>query len=238
MNAPFAIEERTPLDWKRTALVFIGSALIRMLALTWRVRSIGREHFEGERRIGRSVIFAFWHGQMLPLVAEHRRPSYMLVSDHRDGEVIARIVQRFGVRTIRGSSSHGAARALLQLSRTLDAGGDVGITPDGPRGPRHTFAPGALMLARRTGAPVIVLAARANRYWTLKTWDRFEIPKPFARVTVVYDEPVTFAASDARPTPADAERMAERLDRLAEQVDAGAYTAMRDDAPSAHAGTR
>jgi lysophospholipid acyltransferase (LPLAT)-like uncharacterized protein len=213
------------LDWKTRALVTVGAFVIGALARTWRVRSIGREHFDGERRVGRSVIFAFWHGQMLPLVVEHQRPSYMLISDHRDGEIITQIVKRFGVRTIRGSSSRGAARALLQLARTLQEGGDVGITPDGPRGPRHSFAPGTLLLAQRTGAPIIMLSAFASDAWRLNTWDQFEIPKPFARVTIVYDKPLRVAASDERPTTADTKAMQERLDRLQDEVASGAYRA-------------
>lgn len=204
-----------PLDWKTRAAISVGGFLIRMLARTWRIRAVGREAFDAGRVPGTAAIFTFWHGQMLPLVAEHHRPTTVLISDHRDGEIITQIVRGFGCRAVRGSSSKGAARALLQLSRTLTDGCDIAITPDGPRGPRHSFAPGALVLSQRTSAPIVLLASHANRLWKLNTWDGFEIPKLFARVTVAYGVPFVVRGDRARDAAADAENVARDLMELA-----------------------
>lgn len=205
-----------PLDWKTRAAISVGGFIIRMLARTWRIRAVGRDTFDAGRVPGTAAIFTFWHGQMLPLVAEHHRPTTVLISDHRDGEIITQIVRGFGCRAVRGSSSKGAARALLQLSRTLTDGNDIAITPDGPRGPRHSFAPGALVLSQRTGAPIVLLASHASRVWKLNTWDGFEIPKPFARVTVAYGAPFVVQGDRARDAAIDVERVSRELRELAE----------------------
>ena len=122
----------------------------------------------------------------------------MLISEHRDGELIARIVQRFDYRTIRGSTTRAATRALLTIVRHLDGGGEIAITPDGPRGPACTVAPGALIAAQRAKVPVIAVGVHASRAWRLRSWDAFMIPKPFARVTIAYSDPTDVEAQDAR----------------------------------------
>jgi lysophospholipid acyltransferase (LPLAT)-like uncharacterized protein len=146
---------------------------------------------------------------MLPLLFYHRnRQIAVLVSEHGDGEIIARILTEFGFRLVRGSSSRGAARALIAVDRELEAGYDVGITPDGPRGPRHSVAPGALLAAHRAGVRILPLAAKASTSWQLGSWDRFMIPKPFARVTIAYGNPVAVEAPSSREA-------GERVDLLA-----------------------
>src|SRR5262249_24411009 len=110
----------------------------------------------------------------------------------------ARAAERFGFRTVRGSTSRGASRALVGLARALEAGYDVAITPDGPRGPARTFAPRALIAAQRAAGPVVAGGVTASRRWRLRTWDRFLIPKPFARVTFSYLDPVHPGGADAR----------------------------------------
>ena len=133
----------------------------------------------------------------------------VLVSEHGDGEIIARILSDFGFRLVRGSSSRGAARALIAVDRELEAGHDVGITPDGPRGPRHSVAPGALLAAHRAGVCLMPLAASASAYWQLGSWDRFMIPKPFAKGIMIFGEP--------RYVPADASE--EEVERIRKQFE-------------------
>ena len=177
----------------------LGSGFIRLLARTWRFRVMHSERYRAERAAGRAVVLVLWHGEMLPLLYFHRhRQIGVLVSEHGDGEIIARILDGFGFRLIRGSTSRGAARALIAVDRELRAGFDVGITPDGPRGPRHSVAPGALLAAHRAGVKLVPLAATASAFWTLGSWDAFMIPKPFARVTVVYGEPIPVIAETSR----------------------------------------
>ncbi|MEO7963088.1 MAG: DUF374 domain-containing protein, partial [Gemmatimonadaceae bacterium] len=142
-------------------------------------------------------------------------PISILVSTHADGEIIARILESLGFTTVRGSSSRGGARALLELVRVLREGHDVAVTPDGPRGPRRVFAPGAAVAAMRAGAPVIGIGARTERAWRLRSWDRLMIPKPFARVTVRYTEALRVVGNTPRDAERDAPRLGEALNAVA-----------------------
>lgn len=187
----------------------VGVLALRALAMTWRVRRIGAEGIDGLRARGEPWVFTLWHGQLLPLTWAHRGWGVsVLISEHRDGEIIARIAEALGLHAIRGSSSRGAARGLIGLSRVLEEGKPVGITPDGPRGPMHSFAPGALAAAHRGGAPVVALGAAASRAWRMKSWDRFMVPKPFAKVVISYGPPTSVEAVDAREASAQADDFA------------------------------
>jgi lysophospholipid acyltransferase (LPLAT)-like uncharacterized protein len=175
------------------------------------VRRQGYEHVTAVRRARRTVVFTLWHGEMLPLLWGHRNERvHILVSTHADGEIITRIAAAFGFDAVRGSSSRGGARALLEMSDVLDGGFDVAVTPDGPRGPRHSFAPGALVAAQRAGAPIIAARAVVDRAWRMRSWDHFVIPKPFARVTLLYSAPELVSGGSAR----DAEAQVDRFQRL------------------------
>lgn len=194
-------------DWKLSLAVIVGTSLIRALASTWRYRVVGDEVYRALSEEHRPFIFAFWHGQILPLLWLHRGQDVaVVISSHRDGEIVARIAERLGMRTIRGSSSRGAARALLGVVRELEGGGAVAMTPDGPRGPAQRFATGALVAAQRSGAPIIGIGVSARRGWRLRSWDRFLIPKPFAVVNVKYSAPTFVHASSAREAEDEASR--------------------------------
>ena len=120
----------------------------------------------------------------------------MLISEHGDGEIIARIARHFGFRTIRGSTSRGAARALLELVREVQGGNELAITPDGPRGPAKSFAPGAVIVAQRSGSPIVPAVVHVPFAWRLKSWDRFVVPKPFAKITVAYGETIEIDSAE------------------------------------------
>src|SRR5690348_17788736 len=120
------------------------------------------------------IVFALWHGVMLTLLYLLRDEGVsVLISEHRDGELIARVAESLGFRTVRGSTSRGAARALAGIVRELESGRDIAVTPDGPRGPGRSFAPGALIAAQRASVPVIAVGLVARSAWRLKSWDRF-----------------------------------------------------------------
>jgi len=192
--------------------VLTGSAALRAIASTWRFRIRGGEHLASLRAAGTPFIFSLWHGQLLPLIWHHRGQHVaILVSEHRDGELIARIARSIGYRLIRGSTTRGGGRALLALVRTLETGTEVAVTPDGPRGPAFEFAPGALVAAHRTGAPLLPIAAHADRAWRLSSWDGFIIPKPFARVTVAYGAPVRVDAESPRGAAAQSPEFEELM---------------------------
>ena len=192
---------------KLRRLVRFGVPLVRLLGLTWRIRRVNDAMLSDLRRQRVPIVFALWHGDMLPLLYLHRREGVsVLISEHRDGELIARIAQSLGFRTVRGSTSRGAARALAGIVRELEDGHDVAVTPDGPRGPARRFAPGALMAAQRAAAPVVAVGVSAKPTWRLKSWDRFIIPKPFARVKVVYSDAIHIEASSVRAAAEETSR--------------------------------
>jgi lysophospholipid acyltransferase (LPLAT)-like uncharacterized protein len=190
----------TTLDRRTVWSVRLGTLVLRVLAATWRIQVHGRVPARERASRGEpAVILSLWHGQMLPILLAHRgEPATVLVSEHRDGEIIAQILQTFGFSAARGSTSRGGSRALLALVKLVRDGHDIAITPDGPRGPSRRMAPGVLLIAFRTGSAIVPLVAHAERVWRLRSWDAFEIPKPFARVTVLYGTPRTVSAESAR----------------------------------------
>ena len=176
---------------KARLLGAVGSWLMRALLLTLRFR------FEDRARImatppEKPLLWAFWHNRLfvMPYVFEHffpGRPGAALTSASKDGEILAAFLNRFSVRAIRGSSSRGGARALVEMKRAIEHGFIMGITPDGPRGPRYYLNPGVVKLAQVTGGFVLPVRIRYSRFWQLKSWDGFMIPKPFSTVEVVFD---------------------------------------------------
>lgn len=203
------------VDRRVRVKVWLGAAIIRLLASTWRMETANGEELAAARRAGRRVIFALWHGELLPLLWHQRGENVAIViSEHRDGEIIARIAEVLGYATVRGSSSRGGSRALIGLMREIDAGRDGAITPDGPRGPARVFAPGAAVAAQRTGALIAPIRASASRAWRLRSWDRFLIPKPFARVRVSFG-PLTPVVADS---PRDAALQVPALQAILDAV--------------------
>jgi lysophospholipid acyltransferase (LPLAT)-like uncharacterized protein len=192
-----------------------GGTALRVLAATWRYRVLGGETILRLRNEGTPILFTLWHGEMLPLLWHHRDEGVaVLVSEHKDGEIIARVLTWMGYALIRGSTSRGAGRALLGVVRTLRSGKDVAITPDGPRGPRHKFAPGAVVAANRAIAPIVPTVAHVDRFWQLSSWDGFMIPKPFARITVAYGPATLISAA----SPREAATEAATLERLMDET--------------------
>ena len=158
-----------------------GYPLIAALGSTLRWRAEGLEHLDAVARAGRQPIMAFWHGRILPATVYFRRRGIVVItSENFDGEWIAGIIERFGYGTARGSTSRGGRKALRQLTRDMAAGKPAGFTIDGPRGPARVAQAGALWLAKITGNPVIPFHIETDRHWTLNSWDRTQIPKPFA----------------------------------------------------------
>lgn len=205
------------LPWSSKAALLLGRGFLHMLARTWRIRVVNGEHVRELRRAGHTFIFALWHGQLLPLLWHHREEGVrVLISEHRDGELVARAARSLGYGLIRGSSTRGAERALISLVRELQEGHEVAITPDGPRGPAATFASGALVAAQRSDSFILPVAASADRAWRLRSWDRFMIPKPFARVTVAYGPPAKVLAKTARAAAEEGPRFERLLNEAGE----------------------
>lgn len=173
------------------AIARLGYPLINTLGHTLRWRVQGWHHLEAILASGRQPVMAFWHGRILPATWYFRRRGIVVItSENFDGEWIARIIERFGYGTARGSTSHGARKATLQLVRDMRRGKAAGFTVDGPRGPARVVQPGAVWLASATGNPVMPFHLEASSHWTMGSWDRTQIPKPFSTVSLVIGEPL------------------------------------------------
>lgn len=210
---PERVPERParPNDWRVRIGVPVGILLLRLLARTWRVEARGDTAWRARYAARKGMVMALWHEHLFPLAFYLRNTGmHVLVSEHRDGEIIARILESMGYTMIRGSSTRGGARALVEMIRVLKSGISVCITPDGPKGPARKFAPGTTVAAQRAGVPITTMFVSASRAWHLNSWDRFMIPKPFARLTLDFGEP-TFVREG---TPGDATDDALRFEAL------------------------
>lgn len=177
----------------------LGRVLLDALMATVRFEVEHEDRLERASAGGQPVIFTLWHGRLLPLTYYHRdRGITAIISQSEDGESIARVVEAWGYRTVRGSTSRGGSGALRGLVKAAREGRSLAITPDGPRGPRQELQPGVITAAQLTGCPIIPLAGGCTRAWWPGSWDRFCIPKPFSTVTVRYGEP-RYVPRDAGP---------------------------------------
>jgi len=193
-------------DWRRSRLkraqvaliAALGYPLVDLLGRTLRWRVDGLEHLETIRASGRQPVMAFWHGRILTATWYFRRRGIVVItSDNFDGEWIARIIERFGYGTARGSTSRGARKAMLRLVREMGRGRAAGFTLDGPRGPARVAQPGAVWLAQATGSPLLPFHLEAASHWTLGSWDRTQIPRPFTTVALAVGEPMEVARVSA-----------------------------------------
>ncbi len=192
-------------------------SLLRALAASWRVERLGWKNLE-QAWSTTGVLVAMWHGRMLPALPIHKNmDAQVLVSPSDDGALVQALLQRFGYFVIRGSTSRLAPRALREMREHLRQGQTVVITPDGPRGPEHVVNIGLAWLAKETGLPILALGVAADRAWHLRSWDRFTIPKPRARVVVTYSKPLSIA-----PDATEAE-----MEAITEQI---RVTLLRDEA--------
>lgn len=174
-----------------SAIASLGYPLINALGHTLRWRTEGLDHVGAIRASGRQPVMAFWHGRILPATFYFRRRGIVVItSENFDGEWIARIIERFGYGTARGSTSRGARKAMLQLVRDMKAGKPAGFTLDGPRGPARIAQAGAVWLAGATGNPLLPFHLEASSFWSLNSWDRTQIPKPFSTVALVVAAPI------------------------------------------------
>jgi lysophospholipid acyltransferase (LPLAT)-like uncharacterized protein len=199
----------------------LGPLLMKSLGLTLRVRRVGIENIDRAREIASNTLFAFWHGRLLPLAYIHRNQGInVLVSTHQDGEYIARVILGLGFVTSRGSSTRGGIKALREM---IDAAGrnlDIGVTPDGPRGPREEVQPGVVYLAKRLELPIVPIGVSTNPSVLLSSWDRFMIPLPFARCAVVYGEPVVYDSSVSTDSLASARQdLGRKLRQVTREAD-------------------
>jgi lysophospholipid acyltransferase (LPLAT)-like uncharacterized protein len=160
--------------------------------MTMRITIIGGEIPQAYHDRGEGLIGVFWHSRLvLPVFAYTGKGFHVLISSHGDGEIIGTVMKKFGHNLVRGSSSKGGKEALLEMVRLARANCDIGITPDGPRGPAEVVKPGVATLASLTKRPVIPFAYSCSRAKRLSSWDRFMFPYPFSRAVFIWGEPLS-----------------------------------------------
>lgn len=192
--------------------VRLGGPLITALAKSWRLEEVNAEPWRRLTAEGKAFALCFWHGELLVSLFTNRgRGMSAMVSEHSDGEIIAQVMERWGFRNIRGSSSRSAGRALLGMVRELQEGRSFAITPDGPRGPAGIIQQGILLASVRAGVPIVTVRCEAGWAWRMNSWDRFLIPKPFSRVRVIYGDPWLAPAIDDATARLLEERMGPAL---------------------------
>ena len=167
---------------------FIGSSFIKLLYLT------NKKEFHAPDTLGDDVfIMACWHGELLMIPYAYKRyrknPHVkLLISEHFDGNLIAKTLSFFGFESIRGSSTRGGAKALIQSIKELKNGYDLGITPDGPKGPRHEVSDGIVVMAQKVHVKIALVEIKPTSYWQFNSWDRFVVPKPFGTIRYFISE--------------------------------------------------
>jgi lysophospholipid acyltransferase (LPLAT)-like uncharacterized protein len=169
---------------------FLGSLLIRLIYLS------NKKEFHAPKDLGdKNFIMACWHGELLMIPYAYTRyrkiPNVkLLISEHFDGNLIASTLNKFDFESIRGSSTRGGAKALVECLRSIKKGYDIGITPDGPKGPRHHVSDGIIVMAQKTGVKIVLVEIKPTKYLQLNSWDKFVIPKPFGTIHYYISEPI------------------------------------------------
>ena len=207
----------------RRAVVRLLSWLLRGLFVTLRPEYVQRQVEQRVQGARTPILLTFWHGRMLYFLKLYEylgARMTILVSHSRDGELVTQLLSRFGVPTTRGSTTRGGARGLLTVVNKVRSGNHAGFTPDGPRGPRYQVQPGLVLVAKRTGAPILPMTFGAQWKRVLASWDAFLLPLPFSRIVVVYGEPI-YVPADASAADMEAKRreVETSLRRITETAD-------------------
>ncbi len=170
--------------------------LIKFIGKTIRYETEGWENFQKIERDGKIPIYAFWHNRIFAGTYFFRnRRIVVITSQSFDGEYIARFIQRFGYGAVRGSSTRGGVGALVEMIRLMKKGLPMAFSVDGPRGPKYVAKTGAVLLAKKTGNPLMPFVVEIERFWTINNWDNLQIPKPFTRAKIFISEPIYVKAN-------------------------------------------
>jgi lysophospholipid acyltransferase (LPLAT)-like uncharacterized protein len=208
--------------WLTELIARSGYQVVHGLYRTLNVTFLGEERVRPFYERREPFIFAFWHNRllMMPFLYRGEVRPYVLISQHGDGELIARVCERFGFGTVRGSTTRGGFGALKGCIRLARQGHLLGITPDGPKGPRYVVQPGIIAVAQLTGLPIMPICCGASRYKELASWDRFRIPLPGADFVFTFGEPVSIPRRiEEDELELYRRRVERRLRRLGEETD-------------------
>lgn len=213
----------------RKILPYIGFAYLQMVGKTSKISIVNDIEFEELERTGKNFIYAFWHGRQFFLVYSHRNKNIcILISLSRDGEYVAELTKKFGFKYVRGSTSRGGVKALLQMIKNLRNGSLCAFTPDGPKGPARKIQDGVLYAAMKSGRPIVPLTYSARFARKLNSWDGFLVPLPVPgnRIVVMHGKPVYVSRTDniemKKPELEDA------LNRITARADSAAHKSPRD----------
>jgi len=200
----------------------LGTKILSLLLRSYRVEIIGKEIEDRVRKDYSSFICAFWHQRFLYLLNHFRDcEARVMISYSRDGEMIAKAVEGFGIIPIRGSSSKGRVSSFREVVEVIKNGGSVGIAPDGPKGPAYRVKLGIIQIAKQAGVPIVPVTVGAEKRWCFNSWDRFIVPKPFSRVCVKYGEPIFVEVNSSNEVlELKRKELEERLLALTVEVDA------------------
>jgi lysophospholipid acyltransferase (LPLAT)-like uncharacterized protein len=202
-------------DWMFTLL-------IKLICKTVKFETVGAEHLESIEKSGHIPIYTVWHNRIfLGTYYLQNRKIVVITSQSFDGEYIAAFLTRFGFGTVRGSSTRGGVGALVEMIRLMKKDLATAFTIDGPKGPRYVAKSGACLLAKKTGNPILPFSVEAEKFWTISSWDKLQIPKPFSRARFFYSEPV-YVEKDANEAiiekkRAELQRKLDELVKLGEQ---------------------
>jgi hypothetical protein len=211
-------------------LGLVVPAYIRLVYFTTKWDIVGEEYYDQARNAQNGMIVAFWHSRIMMMIAlrkNYPRKFHFMISGHRDGEMIARAIKAFDIEVARGSAANprkqeknkSGSNALRHLVRALGRGEGVGLTPDGPRGPRQRCHAGVVQLARLSGLPVIPVAYAVRRVKIFDSWDRFHLPLPFSRGVYVFGKPVDVLSNESE-LKAARQKVENALNDVTEAADA------------------
>jgi lysophospholipid acyltransferase (LPLAT)-like uncharacterized protein len=180
----------------RYLIVIFGKWILWLWSKSIRTTVLGEEQYKELRGQKKAVILLIWHGRLF--IAPHffrKKAVVPLVSPSEDGEIISQIIARWGYKVLRGSSSHSIVNAWKKMKRELEEGGVLAIIPDGPKGPRRKMKPGAMKLAKETGAYLVPFTFSSSKGKILKSWDQFLLPRPFTKIVAIYGNPISVDSS-------------------------------------------
>jgi lysophospholipid acyltransferase (LPLAT)-like uncharacterized protein len=214
----YAFSDLSSYTWRRRLLIravgLTAYALINVIGRTVRFKVEGSDHWDALTLSGRLPILAIWHNRsFLGTYFLRNRGLVVLTSKSIDGEYIARFIQRFGFGAVRGSSTRGGVGAIVEMARLMRAGGPTAFTPDGPKGPVYVAKMGPVLLAKKSGHPVLPIMVTPDRFWKANSWDGYQIPKPFTPATVKMAPPIFV------PSNADASMMEAKRQELQQALD-------------------
>lgn len=180
---------------KKRFLNFLGlnvlTFIVNLVIKTYRIDIRNSDAVKQVLQHDKKFIVAFWHGRMLiPWYVHKNYKVAALVSKSKDGEILTRLLNNWNYKVVRGSSHIGGREALKIMEEKLDEGFSFAITPDGPTGPPHKMKPGAVVLAHRKKVPLLLIGTASSKHFVFNSWDKFQVPKPFSKIAVVYSEPV------------------------------------------------